>query len=87
MESGTFDFAGLLKWGIGKGLGHLEHKTGLELQTLAEPIASHTIKSLALESTIVLGIPLTIAFSLIGAQFKKQKEIEEARRANAVPTS
>ncbi len=87
MESGTFDFAGFLKWGIGKRLGHIEGKTGLELQPLAEPITNQAMKALALEAVVDLGIPLTIAFSLIGAQIKKQKALEEARRANAVPTS
>lgn len=72
--SGTLDIAGLMKWGVSKGLGLIEGKTGLDLQHAAEPIANFGMKHLAFEEIVELGVPLTIVLGVIGAKFKKDQE-------------
>lgn len=79
--NGTFDLAGLIKWGADRAIGHLEERAGFPMKDALVPLVEYGVKEWAIPEVLELN-PLMIAIGKLAiSSMERQKQIQESRRA------
>ena len=74
------DLGRLLRFGITKGIEHIEKQAGFPMQESLQPLVSHGMSKLKIPETVEIDPVIEGIGRLIISSLKKQ---EEARRINA----